>query len=230
MAREFTAQIEDTQCIGDSLDIINDNYLNLDTAIVQLSGKSSTPITTNNPTSTIELSLNSNLNLTGSVRNNSITSGLLAPGNIIQVVHYNITSEESAASAITEYQITSFNADITPSNSTNKILIQASLGIAAATNPVGIYIKKGGTNFDGPSKTSHTSSLRVIPASVVPLTTYLQYLDESAGAGGVAVTYQFWIKRPVATILGINASTTTPAALATSFRTTSTITLYEIKS
>ena len=229
MAREFTAQIEDTQCIGDSLDTINDNYLNLDTAIVQLSSKASTPITTNNPTSTIELSLNSNLNLTGSVRNNSITSGLLAPGNIIQVVHYNITGEESAVSATTEYQISTFDSIITPSNSTNKILIQASLGIAAATNPVGIYIKKGGTSFDGPIKASHTSSLRVIPASVVPLTTYLQYLDESVGSS-TAVTYQFWIKRPVATILGINASTTTPAAPATSFRTTSTITLYEIKS
>jgi hypothetical protein len=224
MARRFTAQIEDTQCIGDSLDTINDNYLNLDTAIVQLSSKASTPITTNNPTSTIELSLDSNLNLTGSVRNNSITSGLLAPGNIIQVVHYNMSGEESAVSAATEYQITSFNADITPSNSTNKILIQASLGIAAATNPVGIYIKKGGTSFDGPSKGSHISSLRVIPANVVPLTTYLQYLDESVGSS-TAVTYQFWIKRPAATVLGVNVSTGAPL-----FRTTSTITLYEIKS
>jgi hypothetical protein len=224
MARRFTAQIEDTQCIGDSLDTINDNYLNLDTAIVQLSSKASTPITTNNPTSTIELSLNSNLNLTGSVRNNSITSGLLAPGNIIQVVHYNITNSETPASAGTEYQITSFNADITPSNSTNKILIQASLSIASGTNPVGIYIKKGGTNFDGPIQLNHTSSLRVVPTSPVPIATNLQYLDESVGSSS-AVTYQFWLKRPTATAPGINISTALPL-----FRTTSTITLYEIKS
>jgi|688.fasta_scaffold109971_5 hypothetical protein len=224
MPRNLTTIIDDTQCIGDSLVIINNNYENLDTAVGQLSSKSQAPITVNNPTTTIDLDLDSSLNLTGNVRENSITGGLLAPGNIIQVVHYNITGEEAPGSADTEYQITSFNANITPSNSTNRILIQASLGIAAATNPVGIYIKKNTTSFDGPSKASHTSSLRVIPTSVIPVTTNLQYLDESAGSSNSVVTYQFWIKRPVATALGINVSTAAPR-----FRTTSSITLYEIK-
>jgi hypothetical protein len=37
MARKITTNIEGTQCIGDSLNVINTNFENLDTSVVSLS-------------------------------------------------------------------------------------------------------------------------------------------------------------------------------------------------
>lgn len=231
MARQFTAQIEDTQCIGDSLVTINDNYLNLDTAMAQLSSKASTPITTNNPTSTIQLSLNSNLNLTGSVRENSITGGLLAPGNIINIVNYNITDMTAivANTVADELIMTPFNAAITPSNSLNRILIVARLSIAPITNPVGIFIKKGSSSYSGVAETGFQHCLAVVPASVNPVNTFLQ-IDTGAAGSNSEIIFNFIAKRTLSypTAVNINRSSTTTAP--NNFKTTSNITLYEIKS
>lgn len=94
MARIYTTQISETECIGDSLDKINGNSLNLDTAIQGLSSNalntttllqttSSTlatsitnkqPLITANDTNTIDLTLTTGNSpvLTGSVKNDSI--------------------------------------------------------------------------------------------------------------------------------------------------------------
>jgi hypothetical protein len=212
MPRTFTTVIDDTQCIGDSLDIINNNYEALDTSIIALSSKSSTPFTTNNPTTTIQLALDSSLNLTGNVRDNSITRQHLGLGNIIQIVDIPVTSSNGAiATGTTEYTFTELNASITPF-------------IAAATAPIGLYIKKGANNFTAPAEVSFTDCLVVIPANVLPIPTYLQYVDTNVGST-TEVQYQFVAKRPGAgTVLGLNKNTS-----GTNFKTTSSITLYEIK-
>lgn len=94
MTRIYTTQISETECIGDSLDKINGNSLNLDTAIQGLSSNalntttllqttSSTlatsitnkqPLITANDTNTIDLTLTTGNSpvLTGSVKNDSI--------------------------------------------------------------------------------------------------------------------------------------------------------------
>jgi hypothetical protein len=225
MPRTFTTVIDDTQCIGDSLDIINNNYEALDTSIIALSSKSSTPFTTNNPTTTIQLALDSSLNLTGNVRDNSITRQHLGLGNIIQIVDIPVTSSNGAiATGTTEYTFTELNASITPFFASSRILIQARLCIAAATAPIGLYIKKGANNFTAPAEVSFTDCLVVIPANVLPIPTYLQYVDTNVGST-TEVQYQFVAKRPGAgTVLGLNKNIS-----GTNFKTTSSITLYEIK-
>lgn len=229
MPRKFTTQIEDTQCIGDSLDVINTNYENLDTAIVQLSSKSTTPITTNNPTTTIQLALDSNLNLTGNVRANSITGSLLAAGNVIQFVNASTDTTTSIAQSLTEYSFP-LQAKITPSNTTNKILIEARLSLAAPLTAVGVYIKKtigsNETNFRSTNTTITQGSacLAAIPQGNIPSTTYIQHLDPLVGSNS-EVTYECIVVRPAQTTLFINRSSSPP-----NFNTTSSITLYEIKS
>ena len=226
MSRNFTTIIDDTQCIGDSLEIINSNYENLDTAVGQLSGKSQTPITVNNPTATIDLDLDSSLNLTGNVRENSITGALLAPGNIIQIVNNTVSDFTEIANGTSEQTITTFNTSILPANSQNKILLEARLCIAAPSNPVGIYVKKGTTDYTGPTLTSYNSCLAVIPQSPNPLNTYV-FLDTGVAGASTQLTFNFIIKRPSSTALYINRSQSN--ASPNNFRTTSSITLYEIK-
>lgn len=76
MPRIFTTQIADTECMGDSLVTINNNYENLDTAIQNLSSQTIS-IT---DTSTIDLTYDSgNRNLTASVKLSSLESVHLSP-------------------------------------------------------------------------------------------------------------------------------------------------------
>lgn len=233
MPRNLTTIIDDTQCIGDSLVVINNNYENLDTAVGQLSSKASTPITTNNPTSTIQLSLNSNLNLTGNVRNNSITGSLLAAGNIIQITHTPSDATTNAANDRTDYTFP-IQAKITPSNTQNKILIEARISLAAPLTAAGVFLRKTTgtapttqtTNFRSTQTTIPQGSacLAAVPQSNIPTTIYIQHLDFTVGSTS-EVTYECIVVRPAATSLFINKSSSPP-----NFNTTSSITLYEIKS
>lgn len=76
MPRLYTNSIPDSQCIGDSLDTINNNSLNLDTAVQDLSSQTIS-IT---DTSTIDLTYNAgSRNLTASVKPASITPAFLSP-------------------------------------------------------------------------------------------------------------------------------------------------------
>lgn len=228
MSRNFTTIIDDTQCIGDSLEIINSNYENLDTAVGQLSGKSQTPITVNNPTATIDLDLDSSLNLTGNVRENSITRALLAPGNIIQIVHTPYDTTTSVAQDRTEY-LFPIQAKITPSNTTNRVLIEARISLAAPLTAVGVYFRKttttGQTNFRSTNTTIPQGSacLAAVPQGNIPTTIYIQHLDTAVGSIS-EVTYECIVVRPAQTALFVNRSSSPP-----NFNTTSSITLYEIK-
>jgi alpha-tubulin suppressor-like RCC1 family protein len=76
MPRLYTNSIPDTQCIGDSLDTINNNSLNLDTAVQDLSSQTIN-IT---DTSTIDLVYDAeSRNLTASVKLSSISNSYLTP-------------------------------------------------------------------------------------------------------------------------------------------------------
>lgn len=88
MARIFTTEISESQCIGDSLDTINTNYLELDEECQRLR-TSTTAISTTlsafniTDSTTVDLTwINSTRTLSADVKDNSITSSKIASNSV----------------------------------------------------------------------------------------------------------------------------------------------------
>lgn len=119
MARVHTTAFNETDCIGDCYEPINNSLDNLDTAVQSISSTANTNIT----------------NLRTDV--NSVSSQVYATGSILQVVYLESSARQNITSADIS-QITGLQATITPKKANSKILLQAMI------NSNGLYVASFG--------------------------------------------------------------------------------------
>lgn len=131
----YTTQISEEECIGDSLDTINANFSALDVAVCNLV---TTPITVSD-SSTIDLSLTTNKILSADVRPNSIRYSQLASWQTLSA------SPTLSAEAVTQRVAKAWvNFDV----STNIPVIRSSFNVSSIGDVgVGIYGVSFITNF-----------------------------------------------------------------------------------
>ena len=129
MTREFTIEIKENECIGDSLQTLNSNFSALDVVVQSLTAVTSNQTITNTNQST-QIS-----NLETKVTN--VSAQVFASGSIIQMVY----KESSVVQVITSPNIAQINdliTSITPKKANSKILLQANI------NSNGMYVASYG--------------------------------------------------------------------------------------
>lgn len=118
MPRQFTVEIDEDECIGDSLETLNTNFSALDVAVQSLTAVTNNQTITNTNQST-QIS-----NLETKVTN--VSAQVFASNSILQMVY----KESSIVQVITSPNITQINdliTSITPKKANSKILLQANI-------------------------------------------------------------------------------------------------------
>ena len=155
-----------------------------------------------------------------------ITTGNIPTGSVVQVVNANLTSKVSTTS--TSYIDTGLTATITPSSTSNKILVIVSLNsIGASSNITFFKILRASTvlinNTDGGEATTYTAFAAAFNGSGKGSHGGLNYLDSPASTSALVYKVQ---------MLSDNASSTATLNnwnLDNNAGAVSTITLMEIK-
>lgn len=133
MSTNFTTTILETQCIGDSLDIINNNFDGLDTAVTSVSASLNSTIVnilTATDSAVIDLTYNSvTRSLSADIINNSITTNKLA-NNTVTLAKL----DNTVTTFLSSIQTTTLNSAI---NTTGKVysVVVTSGGSNYSSNP-----------------------------------------------------------------------------------------------
>ena len=198
MARVHTTAFNETDCIGDCYEPINNSLANLDTAVQDLSALNVVD------TSTIDLTYStSSRSLTASVKDNSIDYTKVAPGMIIDCVNTHISQPLTyPVTSLIDREITALSAQITPKTPTSKILFQAMLNYEIQWDSV-LKVKRsiGGSAFvEIGSGTPSGNRLTGMSAPGYDNNTdstqhnnFLQYLDEPNTTQ--IVVYKVFVRR-----------------------------------
>ncbi len=190
--------ISELECIGDSLNTINTNFIQLDTNLRNLSA---TPFNTLE-TSTIQLNYNNNTrSLQGNVKNNSIDFSKLAPGMIINCINKHvITPQVYIGTNNTDVLITALDINIQPKLSTSKILIQAMINGECDSNVVFKVKRDTGTSIIdvGLPAIAGNRNVGLAPApydtdvSATMQNIFIQCFDQPSTTN--TITYRFYFK------------------------------------
>lgn len=146
MARVHTTAFNETDCIGDCYEPINNSLNNLDTAIQNLSG--------------VQNTANTNItNLRTDV--NSVSSQVYATGSVLQVVYLESSAKQNITSPDIS-QITGLQATITPKRAGSKILLQAMInnnGLHVASFGFLQYVNPSFVRIGGVSNTNSANAI-----------------------------------------------------------------------
>lgn len=241
MARLYTSEINETACIGDSLNDpggINPNFLNLDESVQSLS--STIDAFNVVDTSTVDLTYSSSTrSLTATVKDNSIDYTKVAPGMVLDCVNvFTSTVASYGGTANVESEIVALSSVITPKLTTSKILIQAMINGEGHHDAVFRLRRFVGGVDQSPSlglgsaaaAGSRNTGIAPVPYDVDISTTmscsYIQFYDTPNTIN--PVTYRFYYRPSGSTTFNLNRAvndTDNPWVE----RASSSVTLLEIK-
>ena len=175
------------------------------------------------------LTAGSNVSFVDTGAGGTLTISSANPGVILQVVQGTLTSTTSTSSST--FSSTGLTASITPSSSSNKILVTVSTCGGSNPTGAGLIIKRNGTTdlIKGDVTGSRISVHSVISTYLAYQLngTTIQYLDSPATTSSTSYTLYF-NSLDNSTAVGINRSVTDTNSAAYA-RGASTITLQEIK-
>lgn len=230
MARVHTTAFNETDCIGDCYEPINNSLDNLDTAVQDLSALNVVD------TSTIDLTYStSSRSLTASVKDNSIDYTKVAPGMVLNCVNiFTNTATTYSTPANTDTEIAALTITIIPKLTTSKILIQAMINAETANDAV-YRLKRtiGATTTE--LGTAVAAGNRLTGIAPIPydadnnttmFNTYIQYYDSPSTIS--TVTYTFYVRPDAARTFYLNR-TVLDDNISNRERASSSVTLLEIK-
>jgi hypothetical protein len=252
MAHFYTGPINETKCIGDSLDQliipvgasvkteggINTNFLSLDNAVQGLSSAINT-INTFNVIDTTTVDLTYTLparSLTASVKDNSIDYTKVASGMVLNCVNVFVNTPATySITANTDTEITALSTTITPKTTTSKILIQAMINSEVQNDSVFRLARVVGASAPVPLGTAAAASNRL--TGIAPMSydldnnttmsnTYIQFYDTPGTIQ--PVTYRFYVRRADNATFFLNR-TLRDTDTSSDERASSSVTLLEIK-
>jgi hypothetical protein len=255
MGYVHTQNILNTECIGNSLDDkINPNFLNLDNAVQFLSGNANSNLTTIITLSTSTNNNFSNLlsttntptvstfyntatrNIRSEVRDNSIDYTKVAPGMILNCVNqFTNTAGTFGGTANTDSEITTLTVSISPKLVTSKILIQVMVNGEGNSESVFRLKRTVGANPEEEIGSGSVAGARNTGIAPVPFdtensttmgNTYIQFYDSPNSTSNV--TYKLYYRPVGNTTFHLN-STVNGSDVQTNERTSSSITLLEVK-
>ena len=156
---------------------------------------------------------------TGTILTNASTSGFPA-GSVLQVV--SVTKTDSFSSSSGSFvDVTGLSVAITPSSTSSKILVMATVAVGNAINNAQINLVRNGTNISqSTGGTANDTVAMDFPSSYKLITYPIMYLDSPATTSAVTYKIQF---NPNSATAYINVRGTDSY-----FGATSSITLMEI--
>lgn len=155
--------------------------------------------------------------------------GIIAPGQIIQVIQ-NVKYDTFTGSANgTALAVTGINATIIPKFNTSKILIMAQIMYASTGTTYGGWFKRNGIDIGVGNAGSGQQQVSIGMALVTDTnqSNTFPYMFMDSPATTSSLTYQFYVNNDNATAIYINRSISDGAA-AVGKRGISTVTLMEI--
>lgn len=152
--------------------------------------------------------------------------------NIIQVIQTVKTDAWSTTSS-SWVDITGMTATITPSSASNKILVMASLAIAANGEHGGARLLRGATNLGlgdaaGSATQATMYALRMFNVGTNAAGTGTGYMFLDSPATTSATTYKLQAINPTGNTTAVNQSANLGSADSNYWRVSSTITLFEV--
>jgi hypothetical protein len=252
-----TQNILSTEVIGNSLDDkINPNFLRLDDAVQFLSGRADRNLTsiltlssstannfanliTATNTTTVSTFYNpSARNILSEVRNSSIDFTKVAPGMVINCVNLFVdTNSTWGAVANGEVELTPLTVTIQPKQTTSKVLIQAMINGEGISEAVFRLKRQVGSDPEQEIGTASATGAGVRNRGIAPMpfdtsnsgtlgNMYIQFYDTPSTTN--VVQYKFFYRPVVDAVFYLNHTANT-SDVPTNERTSSSVTLLEIK-